>query len=105
MIRRPPRSTLFPYTTLFRSKDQAPQKRDPDLAAVRVTGELQVEAPGGGAHVGEVRLVGQQYRRTRVRQLLEYQVQPATALHDVVYPGDVQSGIAPFQGEDRSEEH
>src|SRR2546427_850404 len=22
MIRRPPRSTLFPYTTLFRSKDQ-----------------------------------------------------------------------------------
>src|SRR2546422_11118368 len=24
MIRRPPRSTLFPYTTLFRSPDQAP---------------------------------------------------------------------------------
>src|SRR3712207_8127787 len=24
MIRRPPRSTLFPYTTLFRSLDQAP---------------------------------------------------------------------------------
>src|SRR5258705_8017754 len=24
MIRRPPRSTLFPYTTLFRSKDQHP---------------------------------------------------------------------------------
>src|SRR2546422_5943657 len=24
MIRRPPRSTLFPYTTLFRSKGQAP---------------------------------------------------------------------------------
>src|SRR5258708_17140237 len=24
MIRRPPRSTLFPYTTLFRSQDQAP---------------------------------------------------------------------------------
>src|SRR5437016_10681217 len=23
MIRRPPRSTLFPYTTLFRSKDHA----------------------------------------------------------------------------------
>src|SRR2546430_6898530 len=28
MIRRPPRSTLFPYTTLFRS--QRPQKRDDD---------------------------------------------------------------------------
>src|SRR5258707_7516670 len=24
MIRRPPRSTLFPYTTLFRSSDSAP---------------------------------------------------------------------------------
>ena len=24
MIRRPPRSTLFPYTTLFRSKDPGP---------------------------------------------------------------------------------
>src|SRR3712207_9156325 len=24
MIRRPPRSTLFPYTTLFRSPDEAP---------------------------------------------------------------------------------
>src|SRR2546422_10244974 len=25
MIRRPPRSTLFPYTTLFRSLDERPQ--------------------------------------------------------------------------------
>src|SRR5687768_17882059 len=29
MIRRPPRSTLFPYTTLFRSSDSSP--RDPCL--------------------------------------------------------------------------
>src|SRR5437773_11811225 len=27
MIRRPPRSTLFPYTTLFRSQDTAPEVR------------------------------------------------------------------------------
>src|SRR2546425_8240009 len=27
MIRRPPRSTLFPYTTLFRSLEQAPHRR------------------------------------------------------------------------------
>src|SRR5258708_11447980 len=26
MIRRPPRSTLFPYTTLFRSKPTTPRK-------------------------------------------------------------------------------
>src|SRR3712207_8020868 len=39
MIRRPPRSTLFPYTTLFRSRQRArpaSQRRGPELApAVR----------------------------------------------------------------------
>src|SRR5258708_29907109 len=29
MIRRPPRSTLFPYTTLFRSSDQPGSNRQP----------------------------------------------------------------------------
>src|SRR5205809_3719235 len=28
MLRRPPRSTLFPYTTLFRSPTDAPRLRD-----------------------------------------------------------------------------
>src|SRR2546430_12635798 len=28
MIRRPPRSTLFPYTTLFRSKQGLPHRRE-----------------------------------------------------------------------------
>src|SRR3712207_7604912 len=32
MIRRPPRSTLFPYTTLFRSADQQPAQPDPRSA-------------------------------------------------------------------------
>src|SRR2546430_10383707 len=32
MIRRPPRSTLFPYTTLFRSQPEAaPRRRDGEL--------------------------------------------------------------------------
>src|SRR3712207_8131901 len=30
MIRRPPRSTLFPYTTLFRSYEKAEQQTDRD---------------------------------------------------------------------------
>src|SRR3712207_7610616 len=30
MIRRPPRSTLFPYTTLFRSRALAPRHREAD---------------------------------------------------------------------------
>src|SRR3712207_8189898 len=36
MIRRPPRSTLFPYTTLFRSPDERPkdfQRTDYDVSA------------------------------------------------------------------------
>src|SRR2546429_3038622 len=32
MIRRPPRSTLFPYTTLFRSRGAAPNAIDTDFA-------------------------------------------------------------------------
>src|SRR5256885_9583940 len=34
MIRRPPRSTLFPYTTLFRSLDQVEDDRVGDELAV-----------------------------------------------------------------------
>src|SRR5437870_6650073 len=33
MIRRPPRSTLFPYTTLFRSRDGRGGRDDQDQAA------------------------------------------------------------------------
>src|SRR3712207_6944484 len=41
MIRRPPRSTLFPYTTLFRSRD--PVVRDP--ARERRPARVLVAAP------------------------------------------------------------
>src|SRR2546427_1778288 len=40
MIRRPPRSTLFPYTTLFRSKTAGVERGRPDAAAV--VGEAHV---------------------------------------------------------------
>src|SRR3712207_8024552 len=50
MIRRPPRSTLFPYTTLFRSR-----RRDRDLH--RGAGR----AAGGGARAGD----GARRRRAR----------------------------------------
>src|SRR5258708_26479719 len=49
MIRRPPRSTLFPYTTLFRSPPLTPQEFLPDLIeeAARSDGKewKQREAP------------------------------------------------------------
>src|SRR5690348_17442839 len=36
LIRRPPRSTLFPYTTLFRSRFTSPLAAQPQYAAARV---------------------------------------------------------------------
>src|SRR3712207_7649312 len=44
MIRRPPRSTLFPYTTLFRSEDHRRDAADPELlhhARILVDVQLQ----------------------------------------------------------------
>src|SRR3712207_8496332 len=49
MIRRPPRSTLFPYTTLFRSAVGAAGHRDPRRAG-DAGGD---EAVGRGQDVGE----------------------------------------------------
>src|SRR2546422_1440655 len=54
MIRRPPRSTLFPYTTLFRSRERqthVAQTDDPDQrGAVLRLGDQQVRRGlGGGA--------------------------------------------------------
>src|SRR5260221_9967141 len=46
MIRRPPRSTLFPYTTLFRSHDSSP-KCIPEPEPVRL---FYAQRPGERAH-------------------------------------------------------
>src|SRR2546421_8853634 len=47
MIRRPPRSTLFPYTTLFRSRDVAREQADERaaLGLVRLERREQVGDP------------------------------------------------------------
>src|SRR2546422_4854379 len=42
MIRRPPRSTLFPYTTLFRSLTGLPGRRALDEALVRLGGRYAI---------------------------------------------------------------
>src|SRR5256885_11086260 len=52
MIRRPPRSTLFPYTTLFRSADRHGEARvRMDLAACHVgrqRGDVELDVGCGG---------------------------------------------------------
>src|SRR3712207_9083300 len=40
MIRRPPRSTLFPYTTLFRSADPSVLPPGEDVQASRLSGAV-----------------------------------------------------------------
>src|SRR3712207_8565720 len=45
MIRRPPRSTLFPYTTLFRS---AAHRREGDGDRLRPPGRVEVNHRGPG---------------------------------------------------------
>src|SRR3712207_9548931 len=68
MIRRPPRSTLFPYTTLFRSTDRA---RAPDRAA----------GPGWALEPGD--------RRTALPQPADRGVAPAQGVHEAWDPVSV----------------
>src|ERR1039458_3945184 len=48
MRRRPPRSTLFPYTTLFRSRATGGDFEDRPIAVDKKTGRCPVEVPIGG---------------------------------------------------------
>src|SRR5688572_32496129 len=52
MIRRPPRSTLFPYTTLFRSDDLAHELVAEDVALEHRRDEAVVEVQVGAADRG-----------------------------------------------------
>src|SRR3712207_7252588 len=45
MIRRPPRSTLFPYTTLFRSKLRVADEIEPEIYSESEEIELDIEYP------------------------------------------------------------
>src|SRR5258708_24690506 len=61
MIRRPPRSTLFPYTTLFRSRRDHRMDVDSTLPAVR-TGKPEASRrrgrPTENALIGWILVVG-----------------------------------------------
>src|SRR2546423_11460302 len=87
MIRRPPRSTLFPYTTLFRSGD--------------VLTEL-------GRHVVDDPVVGRGGRREDGDVRPEHRQEPADPLvvrPEVVAPVGDAVGLVDDEQPDRSEEH
>src|SRR3712207_8983871 len=101
MIRRPPRSTLFPYTTLFRSGDQMPPARQLHLRDALLDLELFAERserlPDASADVvvlGLFLLAVEQL----VTQLGVVRLRRSTG------PG-TGHGLAPYGAPLRSEEH
>src|SRR5258707_12491469 len=88
MIRRPPRSTLFPYTTLFRSRtEQIAGWRD--LAAKNPPPDSATDNAASGAHALVLR------RRDRTRFDIGFSSQPPNS--------SATSVAAPSSS--RSEEH
>src|SRR3712207_530090 len=81
MIRRPPRSTLFPYTTLFRSdparlrreiaevrrRGYARTAEEMSLGTLSVAVPVQVERPAGPAVVAALGIVVPSHRRDLLR--------------------------------------
>src|SRR3712207_6944261 len=72
MIRRPPRSTLFPYTTLFRSRgDDVGVRHRVEVAGEHLAsdqaGEVRHVDDEGGAHlVGDLAHPGEDRKSTRL---------------------------------------
>src|SRR5690349_24196477 len=60
MIRRPPRSTLFPYTTLFRSAGALLAAHEQVIDLGRAHDALDARAPARHLGVGEARVFGGQ---------------------------------------------
>src|SRR2546422_4320125 len=69
MIRRPPRSTLFPYTTLFRSLDLEKNEIyfSKDLSKSIL---YSIAAPGTSQHIAMLALDVTEFQDPRVREIL-----------------------------------
>src|SRR5260221_1594713 len=68
MIRRPPRSTLFPYTTLFRSEEEATESiagKEAELSIAAINGPASTVISGTEGAVEEVRSQWEEKGRKR----------------------------------------
>src|SRR2546422_6217139 len=85
MIRRPPRSTLFPYTTLFRSLHQPGRARCEGLRVGRGHTELRLPCQGLPVGVAELdrNLLGPEalLRETRRNRSEEHTSELQSRLH------------------------
>src|SRR5690349_22540220 len=66
MIRRPPRSTLFPYTTLFRSQLQRRGEAGDEGVRRRGAGARRQRGPAVGAGARGRRAAGEDRKSTRL---------------------------------------
>src|SRR3712207_7525196 len=77
MIRRPPRSTLFPYTTLFRSQPDEPAARDVERELrARHVGDDHVEP---ALARGQARRLAEDRRRSEVAELRQHRSEEHTS--------------------------
>src|SRR5687767_15285708 len=74
MIRRPPRSTLFPYTTLFRSRVRPPPVAAPRLPAVQRVLDRALSARAGDRFGSIAVLLARSEEHTSELQSLAYLV-------------------------------
>src|SRR3712207_7440680 len=74
MIRRPPRSTLFPYTTLFRSQGNTSRTITPPVATVQLSHQESSSVATKGDHSGQVRLRSESTRLNSSHANISYAV-------------------------------
>src|SRR3712207_7085878 len=85
MIRRPPRSTLFPYTTLFRSREQVAGPWDEPMLPVSVEARAKMKVTGLRSEEHTSELQSRQYLVCRL--LLEKKnINLPTPLSDMTAP-------------------
>src|SRR2546426_6719622 len=94
MIRRPPRSTLFPYTTLFRSLSRGAQADGPGRLELRRSGEpdedeiapIRVHRLGDGErseeHTSELQSPCNLVCRLLLEKKKQKTVRPTCVVHD-----------------------
>src|SRR3712207_9037496 len=82
MIRRPPRSTLFPYTTLFRS---APDAEGPGPGALAATGVTSTTGLTARAKAPQTTVSTN--RRRRIGQVLQSHASPGGPAQQITLRG------------------
>src|SRR5258708_17025410 len=98
MIRRPPRSTLFPYTTLFRSKKGLSCMRKAALAAVVAALAVLPVAASADDKVANVvgTWEGELHRKT-ARQKPRHHSNAETGLYFAIKEGKVRARVSGHQ--------